>query len=99
MSDARHALPEQGRSWETLEDELRRMGEGDVDWRHARTAVYVFNAGDDVLRVAHDAYGMYQSENALGPGAFPSLARMEREVVDVGLSLLHAPEGARGNIT
>jgi glutamate/tyrosine decarboxylase-like PLP-dependent enzyme len=31
--------------------------------------------------------------------AFPSLARMEREVVEMALSLLHGPEGATGAIT
>ena len=50
-------------------------------------------------QVAKDAYALYQSENALGPGAFPSLKRMEEDVVGMGLSLLHAPEGARGNLT
>ena len=52
-----------------------------------------------MLRVAHDAYALFQSENALGPLAFPSLKRMEQEVVDIGLELLHAPEGACGNMT
>ena len=51
------------------------------------------------MQVAKDAYALYQSENALGPGAFPSLKRMEEDVVGMGLSLLHAPEGARGNMT
>jgi glutamate/tyrosine decarboxylase-like PLP-dependent enzyme len=70
-----------------------------VDWRRGRTAVYVFNAGEDVLRVAKEAYALFQSENALGPAAFPSLRRMEEEVVSMGLSLLGGPEGACGNVT
>jgi glutamate/tyrosine decarboxylase-like PLP-dependent enzyme len=75
------------------------LGKDDVDWRRGRTAVYVFNAGEDVLRVAREAYGLYQSENALGPAAFPSLARMEKDVVSVGLGLLNAPDGACGDMT
>ena len=99
LAAVRVTLPRSGSDWPDLEARMRSYAAGDVDWRNARTAVYVFHAGDDVLDVAKDAYSLYQSENALGPGAFPSLKRMEEEVVGIGLSLLHAPEGARGNMT
>lgn len=95
----RATLPQRGSDWPTLEARMREYAAGDVDWRSGRTAVYVFHAGDDVLRVARDAYALFQSENALGPLAFPSLRRMEEEVVGMGLGLLHAPEGACGNMT
>ena len=90
----RKAIPESGQSWDALRAEMIEFGEGDVDWRGARTAVYVFNPGEDVMQVAKEAYALYQSENGLGPAAFPSLARMEREVIEMGLDLLHGP--ARG---
>jgi len=92
-------LPEKGTSWDELEAAMRAMGEQDVDWRSGRAAVYVFHAGEDVLEVAKRAYALYQSENGLGQAAFPSLARMESEVLDIGLGLLQAPEGACGNMT
>ena len=95
----RHGLPASGEDWESLRERMIALASGDVDWRNARTAVYIFNAGEDVLRVAKEAYALYQSENALGPLAFPSLARMEREVVEMGLGLLHAPPEACGNMT
>ena len=76
------------------------MGTDDARWRDLRTAVFVFHAGDDVLEVAKSAYAMYQSENGLGAGsAFPSLARMEADVVSIGLDLLNAPDGACGDMT
>ncbi len=92
-------MPASGTAWELLEPEMRARGEGDARWRDGKTAVYVFNAGEDVARVQKAAYTMYMSENGLGPAAFPSLARMEEEVVGMGLWLLHAPPGAAGNIT
>ncbi len=95
----RATLPQHGSDWTALETRMREYAAGDVDWRSGRAAVYVFHAGDDVLRVARDAYALFQSENALGPLAFPSLRRMEEEVVGMGLDLLHAPEDARGNMT
>ncbi len=100
MTDTpRTTFPEAGRDWETLRSEMLEMGSEDADWRSGRTAVYVFHPGDDVLQVAKEAYALYQSENALGPAAFPSLRRMEAEVVSMGLDLLHGPEGACGNMT
>jgi glutamate/tyrosine decarboxylase-like PLP-dependent enzyme len=99
LAAVRATLPRNGSAWTDLEGRMRAYASGDVDWRHGRAAVYVFHAGDDVLRVAHEAYALFQSENALGPLAFPSLRRMEQEVVEIGLELLHAPDGACGNMT
>lgn len=93
------ALPDKGCEWETLKQRMLTMAAGDVRWREGKTAVYVFNAGPEVERVQKEAYALFMSENGLGPAAFPSLARMEAEVVGFGLSLLHAPEGAAGAIT
>ncbi len=78
---------------------MRDMASGDVKWRDGRTGMYVFNAGEDVERVKKAAYAMFSEENGLGPMAFPSLARMEREVVSHALALLHAPNGADGAMT
>lgn len=92
-------LPETGEGWDSLQARMDDMSRRDVKWRDGRAAVYVFNAGEDIERVQKEAYARFASENGLGPAAFPSLARMEREVVGFGLGLLHAPEGAAGNIT
>ena len=95
----RKTLPENGTSWQELEDTLGASGARDVRWRDGRAAVYVFHSGEDVMQVAHDAYGMFIAENGLGPAAFPSLKRMESEVVDIALGLQQAPESAAGGMT
>lgn len=92
-------MPESGRNWPELKDEMIARGAGDAKWREGKTAVYVFNAGEDVAQVQKEAYTLYMSENGLGPAAFPSLKQMEDEVVGMGLSLLHAPETGAGTIT
>jgi glutamate/tyrosine decarboxylase-like PLP-dependent enzyme len=94
-----HEMPTQGRDWPDLRTEMIERGTGDAKWRDGKTAVYVFNAGEDVSAVQKEAYALYMSENGLGPLAFPSLKQMEDEVVGMGLNLLHAPEGAKGTIT
>lgn len=94
-----HPLPDTGTDWPTLKTRMADYATGDVAWRDGKTAVYVFNAGPEVERVQKEAYTLFMSENGLGPAAFPSLARMEAEVVGFGLSLLHGPEEAVGTIT
>jgi sphinganine-1-phosphate aldolase len=95
----RRPLPEQGTDWPTLKAEMLGFAAGDVSWREGKTTVYVFNAGADVEQVQKDAYVLFMSENGLGPAAFPSLKRMEEEVIGFGLSLLHGPDDANGVIT
>jgi glutamate/tyrosine decarboxylase-like PLP-dependent enzyme len=95
----RKTFPETGEAWPALRERLEALGQDDVDWRNKKSAVYVFHPGEDVLQVAKDAYALYQSENALGPAAFPSLQRMEQEVLSMALDLLHGPAGSTGNMT
>ncbi len=95
----RPPLPRTGAAWTDLKARMADYAAGDVAWRDGRTAVYVFNAGPEVEQVQKEAYALFQSENGLGPVAFPSLKRMEDDVVGFALSLLHAPDEAAGNIT
>ncbi|MEQ9661929.1 MAG: aspartate aminotransferase family protein [Parasphingopyxis sp.] len=92
-------MPTKGRSWDEVRSELLGRGGNDAKWREGKTAVYVFNAGDDVATVQKEAYAAYMSENGLGPAAFPSLAQMEKDVISMALGLLHGPEGASGAMT
>lgn len=92
-------MPPAGTAWDQLKKEMIERGAGDAKWREGKTAVYVFNAGEDVAEVQKEAYTMYMSENGLGPLAFPSLKKMEDEVVGMALSLLHGSEDACGTIT
>src|SRR5271154_2469618 len=76
------------------------MRAGDADWRGGRVPLYVFSGPPDVQEVGRQAFNAYFSENALGARrAFPSLLRMEQEVIAMGLDLFHGPEGAAGNMT
>jgi sphinganine-1-phosphate aldolase len=95
----RRPLPVRGSPWSELEPRMTSYASADVLWREGKTAVYVFNAGAEIEQVQKAAYALFQSENGLGPVAFPSLKRMEEEVVGFGLDLLGAPEGASGAIT
>ncbi|QLC21303.1 aspartate aminotransferase family protein [Parasphingopyxis sp. CP4] len=92
-------LPDKGRDWDSLRADLVERGSKDAKWRDGKTAVYVFNAGEDVATIQKEAYTAYMSENGLGPAAFPSLAQMEKDVISMALGLLHGPKGATGAMT
>jgi sphinganine-1-phosphate aldolase len=95
----RPRIPAEGRPWEALRQELEAAKAHDYDWRRGRLAVYVYYLDEALERVQQQAYLAYWTENNLGQRAFPSLKRLEEEVIGMGLSLLHAPEGAGGTFT
>lgn len=91
---------EAGRPQDEVLDQLVHNRDGDADWRGGRTAAFTFSAGDAVSDFGKTAYNEYFSENALGARrAFPSILKMEQEVVAMGLELFNAPAGAAGNMT
>ena len=73
-------MPKHGTAFSVLRAEMIERGRGDVQWRDGKTAVYVFNAGEDVIEVQKQGYLLYLSENGLGPAAFPSLKKMEAHI-------------------
>jgi sphinganine-1-phosphate aldolase len=90
MTDHFLNLPMHGREEQELLEELEGRKAKDADWRHGRSWSLVYYGGD-----AHDAflkraYAAFFSENGVSPSAFPSLARLEAEVVSMTLSLLRA---------
>ena len=54
-------LPEHGRGWNELAAALQERRSGDADWRHGRTALFVFNAGEEVRHVGEQAYLAYMA--------------------------------------
>ncbi len=95
----RPSIPAEGRPWETLKAELAAAKSGDYAWRRGRIALYVYYHDEALERVQQEAYLAYWTENNLGQRAFPSLKRLEEEVIGMGLSLMGAPEGAGGTFT
>lgn len=92
-------FPPKGRPRDDVLHELENAREDDVDWRGGRVGLYTHFGGDDVLEIAKDAARMYFSENALGPSAFPSLARLESDVINWTLGLLNAGDQGAGSMT
>jgi glutamate/tyrosine decarboxylase-like PLP-dependent enzyme len=92
-------LPSKGRPWADLKAELEAAKADDYSWRDGRMALYFYHLDDEVTRIAQEAYLAYWTENAMGQRAFPSMKRLEGEVLSMGLALHHAPEGAGATFT
>lgn len=96
----RKTLPERGRAQGDVLATLKSFKDGDADWPNGRVPLYVFKADEEVYEMGRSAFFEYFSENALGGRrAFPSVKRMEDEVVEMALSLFSAPAEAQGFMT
>ena len=62
----------------------------DRDWRGGRVFSLVYSAGDDVHDLLERAATLYSAENALNTAVFPSLGRMQQDIVSITAGLLGA---------
>lgn len=92
-------IPRQGTSRENVLRAMNSYKSDDADVARARVFSLVYPTRPDVLEVAKEAFMAFFSENALNPMAFPSLRRMESEVIAMTLELMNAPGGAAGSMT
>ncbi|GAA1942038.1 pyridoxal phosphate-dependent decarboxylase family protein [Nocardioides marmoribigeumensis] len=80
--------------------QLAELGAGDVPTKGGRTLAYVYDSGlADVDELARQALGAYCDSNGLDPTAFPSLRRMENDLVGIAADLLDAPPTVVGTVT
>ncbi|MEO6122171.1 MAG: aminotransferase class V-fold PLP-dependent enzyme [Ilumatobacteraceae bacterium] len=93
------ALRSTGLSREETLSALDAMKERDVRWRDGRAFTLAYHGGDDVIEIAADAYRKFSSDNALNTEAFPSLKKIQAEVVDAAIGWLGGDEGAAGFMT
>ena len=92
-------LPGTGLDADDVIAELNAVRVDDVDWAAGRTFGLVFDGGPGVHAVAERAGRLFLHENALNLAAFPSLARVQSDVVGWTAGLFHAPPSAAGFLT
>jgi sphinganine-1-phosphate aldolase len=93
------ALSAEGRSVDDVLADLDVFKAGDVRWRDGRAFTLTYFAGDEVAAVQERAYSAYLSENGLNTDAFPSLRKLQSEVVDTVSGWLHGGTEAAGFMT
>ena len=80
-------------------DRLRALETDDIAACDGRAFGYSYFAGDALDQLARDAYAMYLSKNALDPRAFPSVSKLEHDVVAQVGSWMHLPSSGKATFT
>jgi sphinganine-1-phosphate aldolase len=79
---------------------LRGLQAADLPVHGGRTLAYVYDSGlADADALGLEALAMFASSNGLDPTAFPSLLRMENDLVRMAGGLLDAPDGYVGSVS
>lgn len=92
-------------AWTAMDEDeifarLEEYRAGDLDTKGGRTWAYVYDPGRaDIDRVAKRALVEFYDENALDPTVFPSLLRIENEVVGLARDHLRGDAQVVGNFT
>ncbi|MBW2583866.1 MAG: aspartate aminotransferase family protein [Deltaproteobacteria bacterium] len=92
-------IPPKGLPKEEIFKILQSYKGEDLDWKSGRVLGFIYDPGEKVQEVTHEAYTMYLTENALDPLSFPSLLRLENEVVRMTANLLGCDNKVVGNFT
>ncbi len=92
-------IPAKGLNREEVLRTLEAYKENDFPWHSGRVMGFVYDPGKETLETAKQAYMMYLCETALDPTTFPSVMRLEKEVVRMVINLLRGDEHVVGNMT
>jgi sphinganine-1-phosphate aldolase len=93
------ALPQHGIGRDEIFARFDELAAGDIRWREGRAFSLAYSAGPDVLALAEDAYRRFSGENALNVDAFPSLRRMQDDVVGIVRGWLGGDDATAGFMT
>jgi glutamate/tyrosine decarboxylase-like PLP-dependent enzyme len=92
-------IPATGTSPAAILETLSHYRDDDVDWQGGKVFSHCYIASEEAKRLAEDAYGAFLWENGLDPTMFPSLMRLETEIVAMASSHLHGDAEVVGSFT
>ena len=92
-------IPQTGLSKQEILATLQAFKVRDMDWKAGKVWCYVYNPGEDPAEVTREAYMSFLSENGLDPTVFPSLLKLETDVVRAVINLLRGDANAVGHLT
>jgi sphinganine-1-phosphate aldolase len=92
-------IPKSGLSQDEVFAALMRYKAHDMDWKSGKVWAYVYDPGDETAQVVKQAYSLFLSENGLDPTVFPSLLKLETDIVRMVANLLRGNENVVGHVT
>jgi len=93
------AFPEKSRPVDEVIAELDATRKGDVRWEDGRTFGMIYSGGPEVHEAAERAAQLFLHSNALNTKAFPSLGRIQSDVVGWTAEMMHGPAETAGFLT
>jgi glutamate/tyrosine decarboxylase-like PLP-dependent enzyme len=93
------SLPRRSRPADEVLAELDALKQHDVRWKDGRAFTLAYYAGPDIAALGDEAYRRFSSDNALNTDAFPSLRRIQSDVVAMTSDLLDGGPEAAGFMT
>ena len=93
------SLPQKGMLKEEVLNTLKSFKSDDVNWHEGQLFGLVYEAGPEVEALVKEASALFLIENGLSPMAFPSLVKMETEVVSNVISLSGGDDETVGSFT
>lgn len=95
----RTALPKKGVHYKELERELMAARADDLPWRRGTFYTYWPDPGDNTALVAKEAMALLGHQRVISRKGNPSALKLERDVQDMVLEILAAPDHAATTLT
>ncbi|MFW6052452.1 MAG: pyridoxal phosphate-dependent decarboxylase family protein [Desulfosalsimonas sp.] len=92
-------IPLSGMAEDEVLNLLEDYRKDDVDWSSGRVFGYVFDPGEEILEFAKQVYSRFLSENALDFSVYPSVLRLENDLVAMLRTHLGGDGQVVGNFT
>ena len=92
-------IPATGLPKEQVLATLQAFKGRDMDWKAGKVYCYVYNPGEDPSDLLRQAYTLYMSENGLDPTVFPSMLKLETDLVRMVANLLRGDENVVGHVS
>ncbi|MBW2486267.1 MAG: aspartate aminotransferase family protein [Deltaproteobacteria bacterium] len=93
------SMPPKGMAREDVLNTLKSFKSDDVKWQNGQLFGLIYETGTDLEDVLKEAHCLFLIENGLNPAAFPSLVRLESEVVSIVAGLSGGDDETVGNLT
>ncbi len=92
-------IPSSGMKEAEVFEKLQEYRKDDVDWSSGRVFGYVFDPGKEIMDFAKKVYNKFLTENALDFSVYPSLLRLENDLVAIMRRHLRGDDQVVGNFT
>ncbi len=93
-------LPDKGWRKDDILSMLEKYAEWEnKQWKNGMVSGAVYHGGEELLDFLDKIYHLYSQSNPLHPDIWPSLTKMENEIVAMSSGIMNGNEAVRGSVT